>query len=70
MFMAMLMKSKMNITDEEIITQGDEASLMFILMTGKAKVFLNQSNTEDNLSKMVAILNAKKKFMSLKQNQS
>lgn len=65
MFMAMLMKSKMNTIDEEIITQGDEASLMYILMTGNIKVFLNQSNTEENLSKMVAVLNAKKKFMSL-----
>ena len=41
MYMAILMKSKMNISDEEIITQGDEANLIYILLLGQIKVFQN-----------------------------
>ena len=40
-FLAMRMKSRLNIADEEIITQGDESYYLYILLNGQVKVFLN-----------------------------
>ena len=40
MFMAVLMKSKMNISDEEIITQGDEAHCMYFILSGEVRVYI------------------------------
>ena len=41
MFLAMLMESKMNVFDEEIIKQGDEAHHLYIILSGEVKVFIN-----------------------------
>lgn len=57
----------MNIADEEIIMQGDEANLMYILLTGKVKVYLNQSIADDSASKRNSVLNVKRRFQELKK---
>ena len=43
MYMVMLMRSQLYIGNEEIITQGDEAKHMYILLSGEVTVFLKQS---------------------------
>ena len=41
MHMAMLMKPILAVTDEEIITQGDEADYFYVLLNGAVTIYLN-----------------------------
>lgn len=64
MYMAMLMSPKLSVTDEEIITQGDEAQVMFIIITGKVTVYLNERIVDHNYNIIFNTLKAKRKFLS------
>ena len=40
MYVVMLMKPRLHVSDEEIITQGDEAKQMYIIIQGQVRVYL------------------------------
>ena len=63
--MVMLMKSKLSVSDEEIITQGDEAYQMFIIFQGTVKVYLNESIADHEYGTFMAVFKAKNRFSKM-----
>ena len=46
MLIARLMKMVMNVMDEEIITQGDEPTHMYIIVKGEVRIMMHESKLE------------------------
>ena len=64
-YTARLMQSRLNIYDEEVITQGDEAEHMYLIIRGKVTVLQNYSHVDANYELLTSVLNAQKKFHNL-----
>lgn len=65
MWVAMLMQTRLNINDEEIITQGAEGQLMYMILQGQVTVYLNQSASEFSYGQILSAFRTKKKFLGL-----
>ena len=59
------MKTRLNISDEVVITQGDEAKYLYVLMRGSITVLINQKVVEANYNKFITVFNARNKFHKL-----
>lgn len=62
MYMAMLMQPKMNISNEWIIMQDDEAYVMYIILSGEVMVYINESKVESDFGRLFTVLRAKNNF--------
>jgi CRP-like cAMP-binding protein len=62
MFVAMLMQTRLNIEGEEIITQGDEARDLYIILRGQVMVYQREHKKEAvTADKRVCIFDVVKK---------
>lgn len=64
MLIARLMKMVMNVVDEEIITQGDEPSHMYIIVKGEVRIMMQESKLEIASGRVFGQIKAKNKFLS------